>query len=39
MAESRSVDNATVVREFPKGRVEVVTVGTATVTRSTMEPG
>lgn len=39
MAESASVDKATDVREFPKGRVEVVTVGATTVTRSTMEPG
>jgi len=39
MAESRSVDTATDIREFPRGRVEVVTVGTTTVTRSTMEPG
>jgi hypothetical protein len=27
MAESMSVDSATDVREFPRGRVEVVTVG------------
>lgn len=39
MAESTSVDRATDVREFPKGRVEVVTVGSTTVTRSTMQPG
>ena len=39
MAESSSVDNATDIREFPKGRVEVVTVGTTTLSRSTMEPG
>jgi len=39
MAEASSVDNAGEVREFPKGRVEVVTVGSTTVTRSTMEPG
>jgi hypothetical protein len=39
MAESRSVDTATDIREFPRGRVEVVTVGTTMVTRSTMEPG
>lgn len=39
MAEAQSIDNATEVREFPKGRVEVVTVGTTTLTRSTMQPG
>ncbi|HZQ77739.1 MAG TPA: cupin domain-containing protein [Acidimicrobiia bacterium] len=39
MAESTSVDTAAEVREFPKGRVEVVTVGSSTVSRSTMEPG
>jgi hypothetical protein len=39
MAEAKSIDSATEVREFPKGRVEVVTVGTTTVARSTMEPG
>ncbi|MFN2607325.1 MAG: cupin domain-containing protein [Acidimicrobiales bacterium] len=39
MAETTSVDRTTDVREFPKGRVEVVTVGSTTVTRSTMQPG
>ena len=39
MAESRSVDTAAEVREFPKGRVEIVTVGSATVARSTMQAG
>lgn len=39
MAESTSVDTAAEVREFPKGRVEVVTVGSSTVSRSTMQPG
>lgn len=39
MAETTSVDRATDVREFPRGRVEVVTVGATTVSRSTMQPG
>jgi mannose-6-phosphate isomerase-like protein (cupin superfamily) len=39
MAESTSVDSATDIREFDKGRVEVVTVGSTTVSRSTMQPG
>lgn len=39
MAESRSIDSAAEVREFPQGRVEVVTVGNCTLTRSTMQPG
>jgi hypothetical protein len=39
MAENRSVDRATDVREFPRGRVEVVIVGTTTVSRSTFQPG
>ena len=39
MAEAKSIDSATEVREFPKGRVEVVTVGATTLTRSTMQPG
>lgn len=39
MAETKSIDSATEVREFPKGRVEVVTVGTTTLTRSIMQPG
>ena len=39
MAHAKSVDKADEVREFPKGRVEIVTVGTTTVTRGTMEPG
>jgi len=39
MAESMSVDSAGEVREFDKGRVEVVTVGSTTVVRSTMQPG
>jgi hypothetical protein len=39
MGQSKSVDSAAEVREFPKGRGEVVTVGTTTVARSRMEPG
>ena len=39
MAESTSVDSAGEVREFDKGRVEIVTVGATTVARSTMLPG
>ena len=39
MAESKSIDSDGEVREFPKGRVEVVTVGTCKLSRSTMEPG
>jgi mannose-6-phosphate isomerase-like protein (cupin superfamily) len=39
MAEAKSIDSATEVREFEKGRVEIVTAGTTTVTRSTMQPG
>jgi mannose-6-phosphate isomerase-like protein (cupin superfamily) len=39
MAESISMDSAREVREFPRGRVEVVTVGSSTFTRSTMQPG
>lgn len=39
MAEATSIDSATEVREFEKGRVEVVTVGTTMLTRSIMQPG
>lgn len=39
MAESMSIDSATEVREFAQGRVEVVTVGSCTLTRSTMQSG
>jgi hypothetical protein len=39
MAESKSIDSAAELREFPKGRVEVVTVGSCTLSRSTMQPG
>ena len=39
MAESKSIDSATEVREFAQGRVEVVTVGSCTLTRSTMQSG
>ena len=39
MAHAKSVDKADEVREFPMGRVEIVTVGTTTVTRGTLQPG
>jgi hypothetical protein len=39
MAEAKSIDSATEVRKFDKGHVEVVTVGSTTLTRSTMQPG
>ena len=39
MGHSKSLDKADEVREFPKGRVEVVTVGSTTVTRGTLESG
>ena len=39
MGEAKSIDKTDEVREFEKGRVEVVTVGTTTLTRSTMQPG
>jgi hypothetical protein len=39
MAEAKSIDDASEVREFKNGRVEVVTVGTTTLTRSIMQPG
>ena len=39
MAESKSIDSTPEVREFSKGRVEVVTVGSYTLSRSTMQPG
>jgi len=39
MAEAKSVDKEGEVREFPKGQVQVVTVGSITVTRSNMQPG
>ena len=39
MANAKSLDKADEVREFPMGRVEVVTVGTTNVTRGTLQPG
>ena len=39
MGEAKSIDQAAEVREFKNGRVEVVTVGTTTLTRSVMQPG
>jgi quercetin dioxygenase-like cupin family protein len=38
-AERQSFAQATEVREFPKGRVELVTIGGATIGRATFEPG
>ena len=37
--ERRSLDEADEVREFPGGRLQVVTVGGTKVSRSTMQPG
>lgn len=37
--ENRNLDRADEVREFPRGRLEVVTVGQTKVSRSTMQPG
>lgn len=39
MAHTKSLDKADEVREFPMGRVEVVTVGSTNVTRGTLQPG
>jgi len=38
-AELRSFGNADEVREFPKGRLELVKIGGATVGRAIFEPG
>jgi hypothetical protein len=38
-AELRSFDYPTEVRQFPKGRLELVHVGGATIGRATLEPG
>jgi hypothetical protein len=37
--EVLNFNNATVVREFPKGKVELITIGGATVGRAILEPG
>jgi hypothetical protein len=38
-AEVKSFDSPDEVRTFPKGRVELVTIGGATIGRATLEPG
>ena len=38
-AETRSFERATEVREFPGGRLELVTIGGATIGRGIFEPG
>jgi hypothetical protein len=38
-AEVRSFDNPDEVREFPNGRLELVTIGGVTVGRATLQPG
>jgi hypothetical protein len=38
-AERKGFDKADEVRSFPKGRLELVTIGGATVGRATLEPG
>lgn len=38
-AEEKSFNKADEVREFPKGKLELVTIGGATVGRATLEPG
>jgi len=37
--EAKNFENADEVREFPKGRLELVRIGGATVGRATFEPG
>lgn len=37
--QKRSIEDPTEVREFEKGRIEIVTVGDATFSRTTFEPG
>lgn len=39
LAELKSFDKPDEVRTFPKGRLELVTIGGATVGRATFEPG
>lgn len=38
-AETRSFDRSTEIREFPGGRLELVTIGGATIGRGIFEPG
>lgn len=38
-AEDRNFSKADEVREFPKGKVELITIGGATIGRATLEPG
>jgi hypothetical protein len=38
-AERKGFDKADEVRNFPKGKVELVTIGGATIGRATFEPG
>lgn len=38
-AETRSFERTTEVREFPGGRLELVTIGSATIGRGIFEPG
>ena len=38
-AEEKNFDKADEVREFPKGKLELVTIGGATIGRATLEPG
>jgi hypothetical protein len=38
-AETRSFDRATETREFPGGRLELITIGGATIGRGIFEPG
>jgi hypothetical protein len=38
-AQSRSLDSADEVREFPNGKLELVSLGSTTIGRATFEPG
>jgi hypothetical protein len=38
-AEVRSFDNPDEVREFPNGRLELITIGGVTIGRATFQPG
>ncbi len=39
IAERKGFDKAEEVRTFPKGKVELLTIGNATIGRATLEPG